>query len=752
MIKNKVIYLIIFVTNFFVTDIAHGCVVDSLIDIKIDKTLLMHSKSSKNTTRKDTLIIKDDSSNYYKSKDKESLFVLDESLEVGNLLPEDSSFNSGVQKIVNKHYQEVFDNLSLIEKNRSDSIKINDLRKEIDSLKKIIIQDSIKIFTTIGDKFLFDKKNNVESINKIKSFYNKILEFSELDDNYINFAERVDQIEEKIKKLENIKFEALRGERKIELNRLINEKDTIVEYQIPWNSNKFKLIIGDIKKIQFKSSEDLTSHQDQWVINKKFKSFIYIVDDKKKFINNDEILCSLGGKFQTISNLNNNLLENKFISWFDVKNNLMIRLGTPADKFNYGNLQSLIELLGGNEFIISPLVDTSLTANENKNHAKGAEIINNALELIDDLAIRLLNLDKNISDEKRGLILVNQELQNINAKIKISKAELYSKFTTNETDTLSKSNISKISFGEFQDWLNSIKKYSSRKSKNVTHLRVKDLDIIKISKPNSTNKSRPNGKVIANFENQLINFVNSKEKIPLLVTLELGHSKYRVLLVDPLKNNIHLHDNSSGKLAPLIESWRYFLQEKKIKPVAIVNAGMYEMNGSAKGLLIENKILKNKIDLVDSGSGNFYMQPNGIFFQNLNGGFDILDTKTYNIKYSSANDKLNQKVESGNNFATQSGPMLVVNNAINPQFILNSQNLNIRNGVGISNKWKTPVVVIAISDSKVNFYEFAFLFKSIFGCKNALYLDGAISKMYIKGEKNNDLKGELGPKLLVTEK
>ena len=102
MIKSKIIYLFIVVTSFFVTDNALGCVVDSLINIKIDKSLLMHSKSSKNTAKKESLAILKDSSNYYKSKDKESLIGLDDILGVGNLLPEDSSFNSGIQKIVNK--------------------------------------------------------------------------------------------------------------------------------------------------------------------------------------------------------------------------------------------------------------------------------------------------------------------------------------------------------------------------------------------------------------------------------------------------------------------------------------------------------------------------------------------------------------------------------------------------------------------------------------------------------------------------
>ena len=47
------------------------------------------------------------------------------------------------------------------------------------------------------------------------------------------------------------------------------------------------------------------------------------------------------------------------------------------------------------------------------------------------------------------------------------------------------------------------------------------------------------------------------------------------------------------------------------------------------------------------------------------------------------------------------------------------------------------LVVIAISDQTVNFYEFAKMFQDL-GCKNALYLDGAISKMYLPDTGRND--------------
>lgn len=46
------------------------------------------------------------------------------------------------------------------------------------------------------------------------------------------------------------------------------------------------------------------------------------------------------------------------------------------------------------------------------------------------------------------------------------------------------------------------------------------------------------------------------------------------------------------------------------------------------------------------------------------------------------------------------------------------------------------------------------LFKDVLGCNNALYLDGAISKMYTneKNASTGDLGGQFGPVILVEKK
>lgn len=298
----------------------------------------------------------------------------------------------------------------------------------------------------------------------------------------------------------------------------------------------------------------------------------------------------------------------------------------------------------------------------------------------------------------------------------------------------------------YKDSLGLTSNFASIIARNKLKLPSKQAELKSLLKSRVLNKPTSFDKAVKKMELQLVDFLRSKENLPLLVTLELGLSKYRVLLIDPSKNEIYVHNNGTGTLAPLGDSWLYFERERKIKPYAVLNAGMYEPNGAAKGLLIEDKVLKHNVDLSDKGYGNFYMQPNGIFYQESNGQYGILETKEFVTKFTTFNKGKNL------DFATQSGPMLIKNNVINSHFYFNSNNTNIRNGVGISKRWKRPIVVMVISETKVNFYDFALLFKSVLGCENALYLDGAISKMYVRGEKNKDFSGELGPKIVVTEK
>ena len=184
-----------------------------------------------------------------------------------------------------------------------------------------------------------------------------------------------------------------------------------------------------------------------------------------------------------------------------------------------------------------------------------------------------------------------------------------------------------------------------------------------------------------------------------------------------------------------IKTLKSYLFNRQETLVFAMNAGMYTPDNLPKGLYIENKQTRVALDTAQTGFGNFYLMPNGIF------AFDdttavVLDTKSF------------QKQTKQYNFATQSGPLLVVNNQINPIFTPESSSLFIRNGVGISQDGK---VIFAISSQPVNFYVFAALFKEKLQCPNALFLDGAISKMYAPEANRFDEDGNLGPFVALTQ-
>ena len=93
---------------------------------------------------------------------------------------------------------------------------------------------------------------------------------------------------------------------------------------------------------------------------------------------------------------------------------------------------------------------------------------------------------------------------------------------------------------------------------------------------------------------------------------------------------------------------------------------------------------------------------------------------------------------------------------MNSQFKKGSSNLNIRNAIGVSAAYPKKVFM-AISDDKVNFYDIAFLFKYVFKCDNALYLDGVVSKLFFNNPKSQkqvtpDDTQSLGPILSVSKK
>ncbi|MBK6835814.1 MAG: phosphodiester glycosidase family protein [Bacteroidetes bacterium] len=188
--------------------------------------------------------------------------------------------------------------------------------------------------------------------------------------------------------------------------------------------------------------------------------------------------------------------------------------------------------------------------------------------------------------------------------------------------------------------------------------------------------------------------------------------------VNPKNVNLNFYwKNDKGERFKNAANLSLWLKKQKRELVFAVNGGMYKKDNSPQGLYIENKIQKNKIDN-GNGTGNFYLKPNDVFYITTDKKPSICLTEKF---------VNNGKVK----YATQSGPMLLIDGKIHSSFKENSTNLNIRNGVGIL---PNNEVIFAMSKKEINFYDFADYFKKL-GCKNALYLDGFVSRTYLP-EKN----------------
>lgn len=202
---------------------------------------------------------------------------------------------------------------------------------------------------------------------------------------------------------------------------------------------------------------------------------------------------------------------------------------------------------------------------------------------------------------------------------------------------------------------------------------------------------------------------------------------------DPAKQQIQLFwKDDNGKVLRSIASLKTYTEQKHKKLLFAMNGGMYMEDRSPLGLYIENSVQKRKVNKA-TGYGNFYLKPNGIFYITQNGKAGICKTEDFK------NDNIA--------YATQSGPLLLIDGNIHPEFKKGSKNLQIRNCVGILPDGK---VLFAISKTEVNFYDFAEYFKNA-GCKYALFLDGFVSRAYIPQKKWEQTDGDFGIMIGVTQ-
>lgn len=163
--------------------------------------------------------------------------------------------------------------------------------------------------------------------------------------------------------------------------------------------------------------------------------------------------------------------------------------------------------------------------------------------------------------------------------------------------------------------------------------------------------------------------------------------------------------------------------------VFAMNAGMFRADRTPAGLFVEDGAQRRPL-VTREGPGNFGLLPNGVFCIE-EGRFAVIESRAF------------AEAPPECRYATQSGPLLVIDGALHPRFMPDSVSVYIRNGVGVSGDGKDAWFVI--SDAPVTFHRFARFFRDVLGVPSALYLDGSLSRLYAPELGRDDWGLPMGP-------
>jgi uncharacterized protein YigE (DUF2233 family) len=198
---------------------------------------------------------------------------------------------------------------------------------------------------------------------------------------------------------------------------------------------------------------------------------------------------------------------------------------------------------------------------------------------------------------------------------------------------------------------------------------------------------------------------------------------FRVVRIDLKREPLSLHwrDPESGQPYGDIETLRQWGEAHGRRLLFAANAGIYDRQFAPLGLYVEEGRALVPLNLAhgNPAAGNFSLLPNGVFAIYPDGHAAVRTSTDFKADRRHAQ------------WATQSGPMLVIDGQLNHAFVDDSDSMKWRSGVCA----KTPTeVVFAVSETPVNFHTFGRLFRDALGCRDALYLDGSISQFYLDGD------------------
>lgn len=131
-------------------------------------------------------------------------------------------------------------------------------------------------------------------------------------------------------------------------------------------------------------------------------------------------------------------------------------------------------------------------------------------------------------------------------------------------------------------------------------------------------------------------------------------------------NLVFVWKDSSGSPLKTFNNLKQLVNKNNKQLLFAMNGGMYMTNSAPLGLYIEKSKTLAKLN-TRKANGNFYMQPNGVFYITKNNTPKIVTTL-----------QMGKENMSEAKYATQSGPMLLINGAVHKAFNKGSKNLNIQ--------------------------------------------------------------------------
>ncbi|MET0232006.1 MAG: phosphodiester glycosidase family protein [Rhodanobacteraceae bacterium] len=197
-------------------------------------------------------------------------------------------------------------------------------------------------------------------------------------------------------------------------------------------------------------------------------------------------------------------------------------------------------------------------------------------------------------------------------------------------------------------------------------------------------------------------------------------AEYRVVTLDLSHETLELHWlDANGQAYANIETLKRAGESGGRVLAFATNAGIYDRENRPLGLTIADGTTLRPLNTTRGRSGNFGIQPNGVFYVDRGGHAGVVTTAAWRERGIEAR------------IATQSGPMLVVDGEINANFVEESESRKWRSGVCVPADGR---VAFAVSESPVTFHAFARVFRDALGCRDALYLDGTLSRIWTRAD------------------